>query len=86
MVVHVPTTDYRANMRAWHERAQAGEEIVVTDHGEPVVRVLGATTESVLERLAREGLVRRGRPRRPSSEIGASTGGPSSPNAQGRGE
>ena len=76
MAIHVPTSEYRAKMRAWHERAQGGDEIIVTDHGEPVVRVIGATTESVLDRLAREGLVRRGRPRRPSSEIGTTTGAP----------
>ena len=76
MTVHVPTSEYRAKMRAWHERARDGEEIVVTDHGEPVVRVIGATTESVLDRLAREGLVRRGRPRRPSSELGDASAGP----------
>ena len=75
MAVHVPTSEYRAKMRAWHERARDGEEIVVTDHGEPVVRVIGATTESVLDRLARDGLVRRGRPRRPASELGDASAG-----------
>ncbi len=69
MAVRVPTTEYRANMRAWHDRVQDGEEIIVTDHGEATVRVVSATAESVLDRLEAEGLVRRARPRRPVDEL-----------------
>lgn len=76
MATRVPTSEYRANMRAWHERAQHGEEIIVTDHGEPTVRVVSATAESVLERLVAEGRVRPAQPRRPASEIRVVPAGP----------
>lgn len=65
----VPAGEYRANLRRWHERARAGEEIVVTDNGEPTVRVTSAAAESLLVRLEQEGLLRRAPGRRPASEI-----------------
>ena len=77
MTTEVSTSEYRAHMRAWHDRVQAGEEIVVTDHGEPSVRVVAATAESVLDRWVAEGLVRPARrPRRPASEIRVVEAGP----------
>ena len=36
MATTVPASEYRANLRRWHERVARGEEIVVTDNGEPV--------------------------------------------------
>lgn len=44
---------------------------MITENGRPVVRVLAATTESALERLEREGLLRRAQPRRPSAHLEA---------------
>ncbi len=69
MATTVPASEYRANLRRWHERVARGEEIVVTDNGEPVVRVISAEAEALLVRLEREGLLRRSRGRRPSAEI-----------------
>lgn len=70
MAVHVSTSEYRANMRAWHDRVQNGEEIIVTDHGQPTVRIASATAESVLDRLVAEGLARPAlRPRRAAEEL-----------------
>lgn len=70
MSVEVSVADYQANLRAWHERARAGEVVVVTDSGRPSVRVTAADSESVLDRLEREGRLRRAtRPRRPASEL-----------------
>jgi prevent-host-death family protein len=65
----VPTSEYRANLRQWHDRARRGEELIVTDNGEPIVRVIAAEADALLDRLEREGLLRRARRRRPSSEI-----------------
>ena len=71
MATTVSASEYRANLRRWHERVARGEEIVVTDNGEPVVRVISAEAEAeaLLVRLEREGLLRRSRGRRPSAEI-----------------
>lgn len=65
----VSVSEYRADMRRWHERARAGEEVVVTEHGVPSVRISSADGETLLDRLEREGLVRRARPRRPIEEV-----------------
>jgi prevent-host-death family protein len=65
----VPTSEYRANLRHWHDRARRGEELIVTDNGEPIVRVTAAEADALLDRLEREGLLRRAGRRRPSSEI-----------------
>lgn len=69
MTTHVTTAEYRARLRHWHERAIGGEDIVVTDHGRPTVRLSPAAGASVLDRLEREGLLRRARGRRPAAEI-----------------
>lgn len=69
MTLRVPSSEYRAAMRRWHERAAAGEEIVVTDRGVPVVRVVAARSAEVRDRLVREGLLRPARARRPAEQI-----------------
>lgn len=46
MTIHVSSSDYRARLRYWHNRVQAGEDIVVTDSGTPTVRVTSATVDS----------------------------------------
>jgi len=54
----------------WVERARGGDEIVITDRGVPVARLLGLTTAGTLQRLAAEGVI--GRPA--SSRRQAATG------------
>lgn len=82
-IVDVPVTELRAHLSEWLERARGGEEVIVTDHGVPVVRMLGLTTTTTLQRLAAEGVIGRDvsakrpvasgqarpRPRRPVSDI-----------------
>lgn len=55
----VAVSDLRANLKAYIERAAAGERVVVTDRGVPVARLVAADHEELLDRLAREGLVTR---------------------------
>lgn len=69
MATTVSTSEYRANLRYWHDRARRGEELIVTDNGEPIVRVTAAEADALLDRLEREGLLRRAGRRRSSSEI-----------------
>jgi prevent-host-death family protein len=59
----VAVSDLRAHLSEWLERARQGEELVVTDRGIPVARLLGISAAATLERLAAEGVI--GRPVRP---------------------
>jgi prevent-host-death family protein len=56
----VPVTELRAHLSQWLERARSGDEVVITDRGVPVARLLGLTTAATLERLAADGVI--GRP------------------------
>jgi prevent-host-death family protein len=55
----VPVTDLRANLRDWLARARAGEDVVVTDRGVPVARLVGVDADGVLERLTNESVIAR---------------------------
>lgn len=57
--VDVAITELRANLKAFIDRARAGERIVVTDRGRPVARLGPAEEESLLDRLEREGVLTR---------------------------
>jgi prevent-host-death family protein len=39
-VVNVSITELRAHLSEWLEQARAGEEIIVTDRGVPIARLL----------------------------------------------
>ena len=71
-VMEVAVSELRANLSAWLDRARQGEEVVVTERGFPVVRLLGISTTAHLERLTGEGVV--GHPvqgNRPSAAAGS---------------
>ena len=55
--MEVAVSELRANLSAWLDRARQGEEVVVTERGFPVVRLLGISTTAHLERLTGEGVV-----------------------------
>jgi prevent-host-death family protein len=55
----VATSELRANLSEWIKRVREGEEVVVTDRGMPVVRLLAIDAESAMERLVREGVISR---------------------------
>lgn len=56
----VAVTEFRAHLSDWLEQARSGNEVVITDRGVPVARLVGLETASTLERLAAEGVI--GRP------------------------
>jgi prevent-host-death family protein len=58
----VAVSTLRAELADWIERVRAGEEVVVTDRGTPVARLVAVDTAPLLERLTRQGVL--GRPRR----------------------
>ena len=49
--------ELRADLSRLVKRVQAGEELVVTDHGKPVARLVPMNGERKIDRLIREGLV-----------------------------
>jgi len=55
--VDVTVSRFRAELKDWLERARSGEEVVLTEHGVPIARVVGVRRESALERLTREGVI-----------------------------
>lgn len=58
--MEVAVSEFRANLSAWLDRARHGEEVLVTERGLPVARLLGIDTAAKLERLTTEGVI--GRP------------------------
>lgn len=58
----VSISAFRAELSGWLERVHGGEEVVITDRGTPVARVLPVASASLLEQLARDGVL--GRPQR----------------------
>jgi prevent-host-death family protein len=55
VLVDVPITEFRRQLKRWLELARQGEEIVVTERGTPVARLTGIGLSPVVARLVREG-------------------------------
>lgn len=56
-MTRVAVSEYRAEMKAWHDRVQKGERVVVTERGKPIVTLVPADEEDVLDDLERQGLL-----------------------------
>jgi prevent-host-death family protein len=52
----VAVSEPRAHLSDYLDRARAGDEVVITDRGVPVARLLGLTATATLERLAADGI------------------------------
>jgi len=78
----VAVTELRAHLSGWLDRARGGSEIVITDRGVPVARLVGLESSSTLDRLTAEGVIGRAvaprpiasgrsrpRPQRPISDL-----------------
>ena len=61
--VDVAISALRAELSQWIARARDGEEVVVTDRGTPVARLLPVDTAPLLDTLVQRGVL--SRPRRP---------------------
>lgn len=58
MAVTVGVRELRSNLRAYLQRIRAGEEVIVTDRGEPVARLTPVEPgETTRQRLIEEGLL-----------------------------
>lgn len=56
-MLEVGVRELRNNLSRYLERVRGGEELIVTDRGSAVARVLGVSTQPVLGRLIAEGVV-----------------------------
>lgn len=64
----VGVAQLRRELKDWLDRAQAGDEVVVTDRGRPIARLSGIETTSLLEQLTADGQLSRPRhDRRPTA-------------------
>jgi prevent-host-death family protein len=59
VAMDVPVTELRAHLSEWLERVRGGDEVVVTDRGVPVARLLGLSATATLQRLAADGVIGR---------------------------
>ncbi len=57
----VAISTLRAELSSWIERARAGEEVVVTDRGTPVARLLAVDTAPLLDQLVQRGVLNKPR-------------------------
>jgi len=55
----VAVSELRAHLSEWLEQAREGTEVVVTDRGVPVARLLGLDATDTLERLTADGVIAR---------------------------
>jgi prevent-host-death family protein len=53
----VGITTLRADLATWIDRARQGEEIVVTERGVPVARLVGVGSAPLLDELTRRGVI-----------------------------
>ena len=72
----VAISDLRAHLSDWLERARQGAEVVITDRGLPVARLLGLSTTATIERLTAEGVI--GRPEQATRPVAAGRARPRS--------
>ena len=57
--MNVAITELRAHLSEWLQQARTGEEIVITDRGVPIARLVGMDSSLTLERLTLEGHISR---------------------------
>ena len=55
--MEVGVRELRDNLSRYLERVREGEEVVVTEHGRAIARLLPLTGERAIDRLIREGRV-----------------------------
>ena len=53
----VAVTELRAHLSDWLARAREGKEVVITERGVPVARLLGLDATAALERLTEQGVI-----------------------------
>ena len=61
-------SDLRSHLSEWLDCARGGEEVVITERGVPVARLLGVSSAPIIERLVAQGVIGRAlKPSRPKA-------------------
>ena len=47
----------RAQLKTWIDRARRGDEVIVTERGNPVAKIVAVDRASTIDRLTREGII-----------------------------
>jgi len=68
----VPVAELRDHLTEWLDRVRGGAEVVVTDGGTPVARLVGVSEPTILQRLAVDGVIGQGRPTQRPTATGRS--------------
>ncbi len=55
----VAITELRANLGRWIDAAREGNDIVITDRGTPVARIVALDSTSAIDRLTAQGVISR---------------------------
>lgn len=55
----VAVSELRANLGRWIDAAREGTDIVITDRGNPVARIVALDSTPVIDRLTAEGVISR---------------------------
>lgn len=55
----VAISELRSKLRTWVDRARSGDDVVVTERGVPIARLVAVDAADVIERLEREGIISR---------------------------
>jgi prevent-host-death family protein len=55
----VAVSELRAHLSDYLDRVREGNEVVITDRGVPIARLLGLTATATLDRLAADGVIAR---------------------------
>lgn len=61
----VPISTLRAELASWIDRVRAGEEVVITDRGAPVARLMPVGSVSLIESLTDQGVLSKPKGPRP---------------------
>lgn len=56
-MAEVGVAQLRRELKDWLERAQSGDEVVITERGRPVARLSGIDVAPLLDQLAEQGQV-----------------------------
>jgi prevent-host-death family protein len=68
----VPIAELRDHLVEWLERVRSGAEVVVTDCGIPVARLVGVSASATLQRVASDGVIGQERPTQRPAATGRS--------------
>jgi prevent-host-death family protein len=55
----VAVTELRAHLARWIDAARQGSDVVITDRGTPVARIVALESTPVIDRLTAEGVISR---------------------------